>query len=124
MVPVQDGREARDRLELLTALIDGPGFDLLLRNDIIDIPRDHPVLHWNCLVPECNAQIRAQELCRRHVEQWREQQAVGMDRLEFLRTAGPVEDAKSWLLPVRPCRVTDCARPAQSVWRLRCAVDT
>lgn len=109
----QEGRETRDRLELLTALIEGPVFDPLLHNNIIDVPRDHPVLHWNCLVPECPAQIRAQELCRRHVKQWVELEAAGMERLEFLRTTGPMENTQSWLLPVRPCLVPACARPAQ-----------
>lgn len=38
-----ESRVARDRLELLTALISAPGFDPRYRNDIIAIPRDHPV---------------------------------------------------------------------------------
>ena len=41
-----DGRQWRDRLEVLSALIGGPGFDPLLRGDIIALPRDHPVYWW------------------------------------------------------------------------------
>lgn len=85
----------------------------MLRNDIIDVPCDHPVLHWNCLVQECPSQIRAQELCRGHVEQWHELEAAGVGRLEFLRTARRVETTQSWLLPVRACLVLGCGRPAQ-----------
>jgi hypothetical protein len=45
LVPTGGGdcRQRRDRLELLSALISGPGFDPLLRGDIIAFPRDHPV---------------------------------------------------------------------------------
>ena len=31
-------REGRDRLEILTALIDGPSFDAMFRPDVIDVP--------------------------------------------------------------------------------------
>jgi hypothetical protein len=51
--PDVPGRERRDRLELLTALIDGPGFDPLLRADIIEFPRDHPVWWWGCRIKDC-----------------------------------------------------------------------
>ena len=37
------GRAGRDRLELLTALIDGPAFDPLFRPGVIRIPSRHPV---------------------------------------------------------------------------------
>ena len=110
---VQNVREVRDRLELLTATIEGPGFDPLFRPDIIDVPRDHPALHWNCLVTDCLGQIRAKELCRRHVEQWLEQEALGVDRLEYLRSARPFEDGNSWRLAPRPCLVNQCQRPAR-----------
>ncbi|MFZ0118629.1 MAG: hypothetical protein WAN20_03315 [Pseudonocardiaceae bacterium] len=36
-------RVGRDRLEILTALINGPSFDPTYRPDIIKIPRTHPV---------------------------------------------------------------------------------
>jgi hypothetical protein len=41
-----DGRESRDRLEILTALINGPGFDPLLRAEVIAVPTEHPVFGW------------------------------------------------------------------------------
>ena len=43
-------RAGRDRLELLTALIDGPAFDPLFRGEVIRIPARHPVFRWACLV--------------------------------------------------------------------------
>ena len=48
-----DARAGRDRLEVLTALIDAPSFDPLFRAEIIKIPPDHPIYRWNCLVTGC-----------------------------------------------------------------------
>lgn len=47
------GRVSRDRLELLTTLINGPGVDPVLRGDVIVIPGDHAVFPWFCVVSEC-----------------------------------------------------------------------
>jgi len=48
-----DARASRDRLEVLTALMNAPSFDPLFRTDIITIPPCHPVYRWNCLVTDC-----------------------------------------------------------------------
>lgn len=105
-------RESRDRLEVLTALIEGPGFDPLFRGDVIQIPKDHPALHWNCLIDGCDGYIKARELCEYHRNKWHEREAAGMNRMEFLRTAPP-SDARRRLAPPSDCRVRDCGRPAQ-----------
>jgi hypothetical protein len=44
----QSSRMTRDRLELLTAPINGPSFDPLFRTDVIQIPSQHPVYGWEC----------------------------------------------------------------------------
>ncbi|MEX5709090.1 site-specific integrase [Parafrankia sp. FMc6] len=105
-------RESRDRLEILTALIDGPGFDPLFWDDVICVPRNHPALHWNCLIDGCDGYIRARELCGSHLTRWREAEADGVERLEFLRTAALVA-ARTRLAAPTGCRVPRCGRPAE-----------
>jgi hypothetical protein len=46
-------REGRDRLEILTALIDGPSFDAMFRPDVIDVPPEHSIYRWVCIVDGC-----------------------------------------------------------------------
>jgi hypothetical protein len=46
-------RVGRDRLELLTALIEAPGFDPVFRDALIFIPPQHPVYAWQCAVEGC-----------------------------------------------------------------------
>lgn len=73
-----DRRESRDRLELLTALIDGPGFDPVFRGDVIAIPGDHAVFPWHCVVPGCRRPRWAkQDLCAVHTAGWRTSRAAG-----------------------------------------------
>jgi hypothetical protein len=43
--PDREGRESRDRLEILTALIDGPSFDAMFRPDVIEVPPAHPIYY-------------------------------------------------------------------------------
>lgn len=114
---IRPDRESRDRLEILTALIDGPGFDPLFRGDDIRIPKNHPSLHWNCIVSDCDGYIRAQELCTNHLTRWYEAKAAGVDRLEYLRTAPPVL-AKRRLNAPTNCHVPRCGRPAERNMRV------
>jgi hypothetical protein len=53
LVPQQDTRTGRDRLEVLTALIGAPSFDPLVRPDIVKVPPNHPVYRWACLAADC-----------------------------------------------------------------------
>src|SRR5207245_4476609 len=46
-------RAAGDRLELLTALVNGPRFDPLMRGEVLAFPPDHPTYRWGCLVAGC-----------------------------------------------------------------------
>lgn len=66
-LPVTDSRrETRDRLEILTALVNGPGFDSLFRDDIIDIPPDHPDYGWGCRAKHCQRpSTPLKDLCHR-----------------------------------------------------------
>jgi integrase len=88
----QPDRTTRDRLELLTVLINGPSFDPLLRADVIHIPPQHPVYGWACVVRGCCQRPRADryDFCHPHKRQWRDAQASGMSRAEFVRTADPL----------------------------------
>jgi len=128
-VVLRSGRESRDRLEILTALIDGPGFDPLFRDDVIRVPRDHPALHWNCLIEGCDGYIRARELCGNHLIRWREAEAAGVERLEFLRTAVPnlgslARDVEDYLIGLLCDTITNLPDPQVSatlleLWRVR-----
>ncbi|SFY05986.1 hypothetical protein SAMN02787144_101047 [Streptomyces atratus] len=78
----------RDRLEMLTALINGPEFDPALRGGVLKIPPTHPVYPWNCTVVDCaRPRWRRYAMCSVHAEQWQEAEARGMSRAQFLRTA-------------------------------------
>ena len=66
------GQAGQDRLELLTALIDGPAFDPLFRGEVIRIPPRHPVFRWACLVDGCERPRKtSQELkCQAATSDW------------------------------------------------------
>lgn len=84
-------RVKRDRLELLTTLIQAPGFDPLYRSDFISIPQHHPVYAWACQVEECERpRVQTARLCHRHSGEWRAADKAGTSRGEFLRTATPL----------------------------------
>jgi hypothetical protein len=72
------GREGRDRLEILTALISAPSFDPIFRDGIVRIPQGHPVYQWACVVGGCE-RIRYSgfDLCSMHGQQWATAQATG-----------------------------------------------
>src|SRR5260370_1375908 len=85
------GRAGRDRLELLTALIEGPAFDPLFRAGVIRIPAWHPVFWWACLVPGCERPRKASiDMCHIHHQQWAQARGRGTGKAEFLTTAPPL----------------------------------
>lgn len=85
-------RITRDRLELLTALMTAPGFDVLYRADVIDIPGAHPVYGWHCAIKGCERAKanNAYRLCQSHDRQWKHDRPDGISRAEFERTAEPL----------------------------------
>jgi integrase len=111
LAPGQDARETRDRLEILTALINAPSFDPVLRPDVINVPVDHPTFGWVCVIPGCaRAKESLRDMCGGHIKLLRARPA-GMDRAEFIRTAEPLQLD----LPFRHGRCTFCpGRPAVS----------
>jgi integrase len=115
----QDVRTGRDRLEVLTALINAPSFDPLFRADIIKIPLDHPVYRWNCLVTGCERPKAGRgDLCSAHLRQWREHRGHGKTaRAEFVRTADPA-GAAAWIDEL-PCRICP-GRPARNIALVLC----
>ncbi|MFI5825166.1 hypothetical protein ACIA8I_39840 [Streptomyces rishiriensis] len=111
LLPRQDPRTGRDRLEVLTALIGSPSFDPLFRPDIITIPPDHPVYRWNCLVTDCERTTMGHgDLCSTHEMLWRRQRDAGASRTDFLRTAPPAGPGQE--VEERPCRICP-DRPAR-----------
>ncbi|TXH28428.1 MAG: site-specific integrase [Mycobacterium sp.] len=81
-------RVGRDRLEILTTLIDGPSFDPIYRPDLIEIPRDHPVYRWECVVNRCERpRSGGTDLCKDHTSQWNQDRARGVGKAAFLAAA-------------------------------------
>ncbi|WP_055631776.1 tyrosine-type recombinase/integrase [Streptomyces griseoruber] len=111
LLPGPNGRESRDRLEILTALINGPGFDPLLRADVIEVPPEHVVFGWRCRVPQCQRSAHGTgDLCDTHRQQWSALGGDEADRAEFFRTATPL--LLTTAARTGPCRVTGCERMA------------
>ncbi|WP_182445874.1 site-specific integrase [Streptacidiphilus sp. PB12-B1b] len=118
LLPRQDARTQRDRLEVLTVLINGPEFDPVLRGGVLKIPPTHPVYPWSCTVPDC-ARPRWQRyaMCSVHAGQWQEAEASGMSRAQFLRGAEPL--AASDVPEEMMCRICP-QRPAFSLRLVLC----
>jgi hypothetical protein len=97
-------RAGRDRLELLTALIEGPAFDPLFRGEVIRIAARHPVFRWACLVAGCERPRKGSlDMCHIHNEQWAQARDGG---------AGKV-----WVAQV-PCRICPDRPATHTRWLL------
>jgi integrase len=82
------GRAGRDRLEILTALIGGPSFDPLFRDDIITIPGGHPIYRWQCVVGACErTRTGGSDLCTQHQQEWAAASAQGTGKAAFVAGA-------------------------------------
>ena len=81
-------RVGRDRLEILTALIDGPSFDPIFRPDVIAIPPGHPIYRWECVVDGCErSRSGGTDLCSEHLRQWACERERGVGKAAFLTAA-------------------------------------
>ncbi|MFE2432157.1 hypothetical protein ACFXJ5_36220 [Streptomyces sp. NPDC059373] len=81
-------RVGRDRLELLTALIDAPGFDPVFRDALISIPPQHPVYAWQCAVEGCERIRRvSHNLCNTHNLEWEQAERTGRTKRAFMDAA-------------------------------------
>ena len=110
-------RAGRDRLELLTALIDGPAFDPLFRGEVIRIPARHPVFRWACLVAGCERPRKGSlDMCHVHHEQQARAQARGDGMAAFLAAAQPLGPSV-WVEQV-PCRICPGRPATHTGWRL------
>ncbi|MFD9590138.1 tyrosine-type recombinase/integrase [Streptomyces sp. NPDC059980] len=91
-------RIGRDRLELLTALIEAPGFDPLFRTTLIYVPPQHPVFAWQCAIEGCERIRRvSHNLCGAHHAQWEQAEQTGQTGLTkrtFMDTATPLPAAR------------------------------
>lgn len=68
-----DRRRTRDRLELLTALLNGPTVEAFYREDIIRYPGDHRVFAWRCAVASCySPRTSRKDMCHKHIQEWGE----------------------------------------------------
>ncbi|GAA2752990.1 site-specific integrase [Kitasatospora cinereorecta] len=114
LLPGHDGdrRVGRDRLELLTALINAPGFDPLYRSELIAFPPQHPVYAWQCTVEGCERIRRmGHTLCGTHYLLWEQAEAAGVSRAGFMEGAQPLAAVRG--TDYGRCRI--CAeRPAST----------
>ena len=107
-------RGLRDRMEILVALINGPSFDPMFRPDVIDVPADHRVYRWICVVDRCERpRSGGTDLCGEHRSQWAQERSGGVGRAEFLLAAKGlrrhvrVEDMPCRICPDRPVGQSD-----------------
>ncbi|HEY5842220.1 MAG TPA: hypothetical protein VIU87_12255, partial [Mycobacterium sp.] len=74
-------RVGRDRLEILTTLIDAPSFDPIFRPDVVKIPPDHPIYRWRCVVESCErSRSGGTDLCSEHLRQWAREREHGVGK--------------------------------------------
>ncbi|GAA3891740.1 tyrosine-type recombinase/integrase [Streptomyces sedi] len=106
-----DTRIGRDRLEILTALINAPSFDPLFRDDIIQIPQGHQTYRWFCRVGGCERATGLGDFCHSHREEWLTVAKQGVSRSAFLSTAEPLGQSTDHygnmsclICPERPAR--------------------
>lgn len=101
---IRPERSSRDRLELLTALINAPSFEPAFRADLARIPLQDPVYPWHCVVADCERpRTHSHDLCVVHGKQWLAAQPRGVSRAEFVRDAMPLKRTES-LEPI-VCRI-------------------
>jgi integrase len=103
--PEQPSRVTRDRLELLTALLHGPGVDEIYRQEVIEFPADDPVYGWGCTIPECGCPrvwIDGARMCQTHYKQWLTARAAGSTRAEFNSSAVALKGTRT---PLQECQI-------------------
>ena len=109
-VSCAESRQAKDRLEVLEALIGAPGFDPIFRNDIIWIPKDHPVIGWGCRVTDCDrALVGKYSMCVNHLREWVHARDRGTPMSDYLESAIPLSPNKQQK-PL-PCLICGDDRP-------------
>ncbi len=97
-------RLSRDRLELLTALLNAPGVEPFFRDEVICYPDQHRVFAWRCSVSACGApRTGHKDMCHGHIEQWARLKAEGGSRFEFARTA--TASVSTVVIELKPCRI-------------------
>ncbi|MEU2739556.1 tyrosine-type recombinase/integrase [Streptomyces sp. NPDC007095] len=101
-------RQERDRLEILTALINAPSFDPVFRADIVRIPRGHAIYRWECVVAGCERARGGGDLCSIHRQEWAQARERGIGKAAFVAAAQPLsafasrEDAVCRICPEHP----------------------
>ncbi|MFJ9676360.1 hypothetical protein ACIRP5_37005 [Streptomyces sp. NPDC101221] len=125
-------RIGRDRLELLTALIEAPAFDPLFRDTLIFIPPQHPVYAWQCAVDGCKRIRRiSHNLCNTHNLEWEQAEQTGqtkrafMDAATALPAARGVDYGRCLICPDRPAisPTTRLCQQHQTRWQYGEAAD-
>lgn len=99
VTPDQPSRTTGDRLEVLHALMQAPGFDSVFHQDVIRVPEDHEAYGWICSVPQCERALEPyRSFCCNHEVEWRKQREAGGLLGDFMRTAEPLKPV-SWYQP-------------------------
>jgi integrase len=110
-------RTGRDRLEILAALISAPSFDPMFRPDVIDVPADHPVYRWVCVVDSCERpRTGSTDMCGQHQLQWAEARPRGVGKAAFLLSAKGLR--RHVRVEERPCRICPDRPVAQTELQL------
>ena len=92
LYPDRPDRAGRDRLEILTALIEGRSFDPTFRPDVIEIPSQHPIYRWECVVDRCERpRSGGSDLCTEHRQGWAVDRERGVGKAAFLVAAVPLQ---------------------------------
>ncbi|MFE3557296.1 tyrosine-type recombinase/integrase [Streptomyces sp. NPDC059193] len=111
------GRESRDRLEILTTLIDAPSFDPIYRSDVIKVPRGHSLYRWDCLVAGCErTRSGGAELCAAHLQEAVHAREQGVGQGAFVTGA----DGFSRFVRAEdlPCRICPDRPATRNRWKL------
>ncbi len=126
-------RIGRDRLELLTALIEASAFAPLFRDTLIFTPPQHPVYAWQCAVDGC-LRIRriSHNLCNTHNLEWKQAERTGQTKRAFMDAATPLPAAREvdygqcLICPDRPAisPTTRLCQQHQTRWQYGEAADT
>ena len=103
-------RVGRDRLEILTTLIAGPSFDPIFRPDVIEIPRQHPIYRWECVVDRCErSRSGGTDLCSEHLRRFAHERQRGVGKAAFVSAAtGLKRHTRAEQLTCRVCPQENC----------------
>jgi len=86
-----DRRQSRDRLELLTTLLNGPTVEPFYRDEIVRYPPEHRVFAWKCSVASCDSpRTGHKDMCHQHIKEWARHKGQRRKPVRVRADRGPV----------------------------------